>query len=125
MKFVLTVMLVMGFVVYVFGASDQAGHEPVFSTIHASVHSSPVKMLFDSEIMDVGTRRNNMQLRRIVADMCLRLHMLTSGFLTTSFSFTSKHVPRFTTHTVGLFRHLRGLRSRTKPSTNVSEALKW
>ena len=80
-------MLVMGFVVgkRVFGASDQAEHEPVFSTIHASVHDLPVKIQFDSEIMDVGTRRNNMQLRRIVSDMCQCLHMLTSGFLTTNF----------------------------------------
>ena len=56
MKFLLAVTLVMGFVVgiHVFGASNQAGHEPVFSTIHASVHSSLVKMLYDSEIMDIG-----------------------------------------------------------------------
>ena len=116
----------MGFVVgkHVFGASDQARHEPVFSTIHTSVHSSIVKMLFDSEIVDVGTRRSNTQLRRIVADMCQCLHMLTSGFLTRRFFlFTSKHVLRFPTHGVGLFRHLRGMNSRTKPSTNVSEAL--
>ena len=80
-------MLVMGFVMgkHVFGASDQAGHEPLLSTIHASVHSLLVKILFDSEIMDIGTRRNNMQLRRIVDDMCQCLHMLTSGFLTTIF----------------------------------------
>ena len=58
--------------------------------------------------------------------MCRCLHMLTSGFLTTSFfSFTSKHAPRFPNHGVGLFRHLRGLGSRTKPSTNVSKALSW
>ena len=41
------------------------------------------------------------------------------------FSFTSKHVPRFPNHGVGLFRHLRGQSSRTKPSTNVSKALSW
>ena len=89
MKFLLVVMLMMGFVLekHVFGASDQAGHEAVFSTIHTPVHSLLVKILFDSEIMDVGTRRNNMQLRRIVADMCQCLHMLTSVFLTTSFFF--------------------------------------
>ena len=33
-------------------------------------------MLFDSEIMDVGTRENNMQLQRIVADT-LRKHTHT------------------------------------------------
>ena len=42
MKLLLLVMLVMGFVVgkHAFGASDQAEHEPVFSTMHASVYSS-------------------------------------------------------------------------------------
>ena len=95
MKFLLAVMLVMGFVMekHVFGASDQAGHEPVFSTIYIPVHSSLVKILFDSEIMDVVTRRNNMQLQRIVADMCRCLHMLTSGFLTTSFFHLLQSMP--------------------------------
>ena len=127
MKFLLAVMLVMGFVVgkYVFGASNQAGHEPVFTTIHASVHSSPVKMLFDSEIMDVVTRGNNTQLRRIVADMYPCLQCLHQVFSRQVFSFTSKHVPRLPTHAVGLFQHLRGLSSRTKPSTNVMKALNW
>ena len=89
-------MLVMGFVVgkHFFGASDQAEHEPVFSTIHASVHSLPVKIQFDSKIMDIGSRRNNMQLRRIVSDMCRCLHMLTSGFLTTSFFIYFKACPK-------------------------------
>ena len=42
-----------------FGASDQAGHEPVFSTIHNPVHSSLVKILFDSQ--NYGCRNEKKQ----------------------------------------------------------------